>query len=397
MNVIEKANMDTSIHFSQQFLICEPEKYEERLYPVLSKFISNSVSTIRNPDIPEITHGSIYLLKYLYRGNHGNLYISFSDLSKQLQNDRIMEEGHPELVQSCLRQLDEQGYVITTGTVDDPQYIVLNPLHVLQTMDESLCNTSDPHVHAGLYSQKFLSSLPCVELLMTKLSLSMAVPDPLVNLVMKQDLDQHVGEHFYFSPQFTACHKKVNKWTCQPGQVFSCGLHIVPVEEQNFFPSQLILTILFKAIKYFTATFLTTPSPPLDCVLRKNGIQWMANNVEVLLEVGSCVVVMGRSDVSNQLQCMDMFVKTVNMVLDVKGDHCGGIPHKVEVLDPNALVSQSIPPSNELLWCDASSAARALRIGRRHIQSTCKSKEFPVKKLDWLHRFSLQGKSLFDY
>ena len=295
-----------------------------------------------------------------------------------------MEEGHPELVQSCLRQLDEQGYVITTGTMDDPQYIVLNPLHVLQTMDESLCNTSDSHVHAGLYSQKFLSSLPCVEPLMTKLSLSMAVPDRLVNLVMKQDLDQHVGEHIYFSPQFTACHKKVNKWTCQPGQVFSCGLRIVPVEQQNSFPSQLIITILFKAIKFFTATFLTAPSPPLDCVLRKNGIQWMTNNVEVLLEVGSCEIVMGRSDVSNQLQCMDMFVKTVNMVLDVKGDHCsgtGGIPHKVEVLDPNALESQSIPPSNDLLWCDASSAARALRIGRRHIQSTCKTKEFSCQEV----------------
>ena len=80
MDVIEKANMDTSIHFSQQFLICEPEKYEERLYPVLSKFISGSVSTIRNPDIPEITHGSIYLLKYLYRENYGKSYVTFSDL-----------------------------------------------------------------------------------------------------------------------------------------------------------------------------------------------------------------------------------------------------------------------------------------------------------------------------
>ena len=120
----------------------------------------------------------------------------------------------------------------------------------------------------------------------------------------------------------------------------------------------------------------------------------MANNVEVLLEVrgnGSCILMMGRSDVSNQLQCMDMFVKTVDMVLDVKSDHCGGILHKVEVLDPNAFESQTVPPFNDLLWCDASSAARALRIGRRHIQSTCKSKHFPVQKLDWLHRFSLQG------
>ena len=259
-------------------------------------------------------------------------------------------------------------------------------------MDESLHNISDSHVHAGLYSRKLLSSLPCIEPLITKLGLSMAVPDPLVNLVMKQDLDQDVREQFYLSPQFIACHKKVKNWTCQPDEVFSCGLRIVPLGEQNFFPPQLILTIIFKAIQFFTATFLTVPSPPLDCVLRKNGIQWMANNVEILLEVGSCVIVMGRSDVSSQLQCMDTFVKTVNMVLNVKGDHCGGILHKVEVLDPNALESQSVPPSNELLWCDASSAAMALRIGKRHINSTCKSKEFPVKKLDWLHRFSLQGK-----
>ena len=120
----------------------------------------------------------------------------------------------------------------------------------------------------------------------------------------------------------------------------------------------------------------------------------MANNVDILLEVENCVIVMGRSDVSNQLQCMDMFDKTVNMVLNVKSDHCGGIVHKVEVLDPNALESQNVPPSNKLLWCDVSSAARALRIGRRHIQSTCNTKGFPIGKLDWLHRFSLQGKSL---
>ena len=120
----------------------------------------------------------------------------------------------------------------------------------------------------------------------------------------------------------------------------------------------------------------------------------MVDNVEILLEVvqdESSVVLMGRSDVCNKLKCMDMFVKIVDMVLEVKSVCCGGIVHMVDALDPNALESKTIPCGDEVLWCDASSAVRALTRSRKNIRSKCKTKQFSVEKLEWLFRFSLRG------
>ena len=101
---------------------------------------------------------------------------------------------------------------------------------------------------------------------------------------------------------------------------------------------------------------------------------------------------MGRSDTCRQLQCVDMFVKVVDMVMGVKNECHDETLHKIEVLDPAALQSQCIPSANELTWCDATSVTRAIRIGRAAIQSTCKTKQFFVKRMDWLHKFTLQGK-----
>ena len=391
---------DDFIHFFQHFFICEHDKYQEKMFPIVSKFINKSVSTIRNPDVPEITHGSIFLLKFLYRENRGKFYITFSELSKQLQNERIMTEDHPEEIHACLRQLDEKGYLIITGTSDDPQCIILNPLHMLQTMDEFSHNVSEPLAHVGLYSQKLLSSLcfECefsfIESFLSKFNLSLLVREPLVNLVKKEHIDKHVGDHFFFIPQLATCHRQVKDWTCQPEKVFSCGLSVIAIGKESYFSSHFQTTILLEAMKFFSNSFVMEPYPPLDCRVWKGGIQWMVENIEVLLEVvsdGNRVVLMGRSDIRNQLRCMDMFVKVVDMVLDVKSMCCGGIVHKIEVMDPFALESRTIPSSNELLWCDASSVIRALRIGKKDVRSTCKTKEFSVEKLDWLQRFSLQG------
>ena len=52
-----------SIQFSQQILVCQDGEYQQQLYPVLSQFISTSVGTVPNPEVLEITHGSICLLK----------------------------------------------------------------------------------------------------------------------------------------------------------------------------------------------------------------------------------------------------------------------------------------------------------------------------------------------
>ena len=127
----------------------------------------------------------------------------------------------------------------------------------------------------------------------------------------------------------------------------------------------------------------------------------MAEKVEVLLEVVDgerCVLLMGRSDICRQLQCTDMFVKVVNMVMGVKSQCCGEAMHKIEVLDPAALQSHRIPSATELLWCDVTSVIRATRIGKAAIQSTCKTKQFSVKKMDWLHIFTLHSKcSTFSY
>ena len=398
-----------SIQFSQQILVCQDGECQQQLYPVLSQFISTSVGTVPNPEVLEITHGSICLLKFLYRETQNKSYISFSDLSKQLQNERIMTEDNPEEIHACLRQLDEQGYLVITGTFDNPQCIILNPLQLLHTIDEFLCNVTEltePLVLVGFCSKKLLSSCvdlgwECIESFMSKFNQSTVVSNALVNLLKKEDLYKPIKHSYCFIPKLATCQRQITHWTCQPDIVFSCGLSIVAVRKENTFSSQFVSTTLLQAIKLFTSSYLVEPYRGLECNLWKDGVHWMAEKVEVLLEVVDgerCVLLMGRSDICRQLQCTDMFAKVVDMVMDVKSQCCGETLHKIEVLDPAALQSHRIPSATELLWCDATSVIRATRIGKAAIQSICKTKQFSVKKMDWLHRFTLHGKcSTFSY
>ena len=389
------------INFAQHFLSCANDKFSENIFPIISDFINTSVSTVPNPDVREITHGSIQLLKFLYQNNFGRFYVKFSELAKQLHKWRIMSEDHPEEILACLRQLDTQGYLVATGTSDLPKYIILNPLHMLQVMKQFSQNTSDTFARLGLYSQRLLGSIfpdaeiSLIEYFLLKLRLFLTVPDPLVNLVMKQDLYKHLAEKHFFIPQLATSCRQLTCWTCQPESVFSCGLRVITPGNLDSFPPQLTTNILIQAMQFIITNFLNEPYSLVDCTLWKGGILWMFDNVEILVEVvqeESSVVLMGRSDVCNQLKCMDMFVKIVDMVLEVKSVCCGGIVHKVDALDPNALESKTIPCGDEMLWCDASSAVRALTRSRKNIQSKCKTKQFSIEKLEWLFRFSLRGK-----
>ena len=314
-----------------------------------------------------------------------------------------MTEDNPEEIHACLRQLNEQGYLVTTGTFDNPQCIILNPLQLVQTMDEFFCNVTEQLAHVGFYSKQLLSSCidlewECIESFMSKFNLSMVVSNALVNLMKKEDLYKPVKHSYCFIPKLATCQRQITHWTCQPYKVFSCGLSVVAIGEENTFSSQFLSTTLLQAIKLFTTSYLYRT---LDCNLWKGGVHWMAEKVEMLLEVVDgrrCVLLMGRSDTRSQLQCTDMFVKVVNMVMDVKSQCCGETMHKIEVLDPAALQSHRIPSATELLWCDATSVIRATRIDKAAIQSTCKTKQFSVKKMDWLHRFTLHSKcSTFSY
>ena len=387
------------VPFSQHFLSCDNDKVSENICPIISDFINTSVSTVPNPDAREITHGSIQLLKFLYQDNPGRFYVKFSQLAKQLENRRIMTAGHPEEILACLRQLDTQGYLIATGTSDLPKYIILNPLHMVNAIKQFSQNTSDALARLGLYSQRLLGSIfpdaefSLIESFLSKLRLFLTIPDPLVNLVMKRDLYTHVAEKHFFIPQLATSCRQLTCWTCQPESVFSCGLRLITPGNLDSFSPQLTANVLFQAMQFIT-NFCNEPYSLVDCTLWKGGILWMVDNVEILLEVvqeESSVVLMGRSDVCNQLKCMDMFVKIVDMVLEVKSVCCGGIVHMVDALDPNALESKTIPCGDEMLWCDASSAVRALTRSRKNIQSKCKTKLFSIEKLEWLFKFSLRG------
>ena len=388
------------VPFSQHFLSCDNDKVSENIFPIISDFINTSVSTVPNPDAREITHGSIQLLKFLYQDNPGRFYVKFSQLAKQLENRRIMTPDHPEEILACLRQLDTQGYLVATGTSDLPKYIILNPLHMLHAIQQFSQNTSDVLARLGLYSQRLLGSIfpdaefSLIQSFLSKLRLFLTVPDPLVNLVMKQDLYTHVDEKYFFIPQLATSCRQLTCWTCQPESVFSCGLRVITPGNLDLFPPQLTTDILIQAMQFIITNCLNEPYSLVDCTLWKGGVLWMVDNVEIFVEVvqeESSVMLMGRSDVCNQLKCMDMFVKIVDMALEVKSVCCGGIVHMVDGLDPNALESKTIPCGDEMLWCDASSAVRALTRSRRSIQSKCKTKQFSIEKLEWLFRFSLQG------
>ena len=388
------------IHFTQHFLSCANDKFSENIFPIISDFINTSVSTVPNPDAREITHGSIQLLKFLYQDNPGRFYVKFSQLAKQLENRRIMTPDHPEEILACLRQLDTQGYLIATGTSDLPKYIILNPLHMLQVIEQFSQNTSDVLARLGLYSQRLLGSIfpdaefSLIESFLSKLRLFLTIPDPLVNLVMKRDLYTHVAEKHFFIPQLATSCRQLTCWTCQPESVFSCGLRLTIPGNLDLFPPQFTTDIIIQAMQFIITNFLNEPYSLVDCTLWKCGILWMVDNVEILVEVvqeESSVVLIGRSDVCNELKCMDMFVKIVDMVLEAKSVCCGGIVHMVDALDPNALESKTIPCGDKMLWCDASSAARALERSRKNIQSKCKTKLFSIEKLEWLFRFSLRG------
>ena len=66
-----------------------------------------------------------------------------------------------------------------------------------------------------------------------------------------------------------------------------------------------------------------------------------------------------RSDVYCQLMCVDVMVKVMDTVMGVKDVCCGGIVHKVYVLDPGALKMETIPFATDVPCCDAATIARS--------------------------------------
>ena len=364
------------------------------MFSVITKFLIEAVSTVPNPDVPEITHGSIYLLKFLLREYGQRLYIKFSQLAKQLENRRIMAEGHPEEILACLRQLDSQGYLLTTGTSDyQNMWIILNPLRMFAELDKIPYTVSNSLAVMGIFSQRDLSSaLPDGEFIqiLSRLDLSLELPDAVTDILLRDDPSPCVSDRLFFIPHLASSIRQEKCWTTVPEKIFSCGLCLKAVPKQNHFPSQFTNALLLQVMKLFIS-LLNEPHDPADCMLWKGGMHWMVDGVEVVVEVmddGRCVAVLGRSDVCCQLMCVDMMVKVVDVVLGVKDVCCYGVVHKVYVVDPGALKLEAIPLATNVPCCDATRVTRALRTGAKAVSVT-----FPTTKMTWLQKFSLQGLS----
>ena len=122
-------------------------------------------------------------------------------------------------------------------------------------------------------------------LFMSKFNLSLTVSNALVNLVRKENPYKPIKHSYCFIPKLATCQRQITHWTCQPDVVFSCGLSIVAIGKESSFSSQFLLTTLLHAMKLFTKSYLIEPYCELDCNLWKGGVHWMAEKVEVLLEV----------------------------------------------------------------------------------------------------------------
>ena len=396
--IVDKCNGGSMFSFTKHFALCENEKLP---FPILKDFLEKSLDGVSNADIPDITYGTIYFLKFLFREYGDRFYIKYSQIEKQLQNRRIMTEKNPEEIHTYLRNLDSQGYLITTGITDNPQYVILNPFYMLHKMKELSHMTSDPLALLGLYSQRLISSVfvdkefLLVESFLSKLKVCLEVPDPLVNLIFKRKISTHVADRFFYMPHLASSSRPINNWKYRLERVNSCGLRIIFSGEPKCFPLQLLNGVLLQVMQFFITSFLIEPYCPVDCVLWKGGIYWMVDDIEIIAEIindGNGMVLLVRSDVCSKMRCTDIFVKIVDILLaSVKSMCCGGIVYIVDALDPNALESDTIPCGNEMLWCDASTAVRALRTGKKNVQSQCDTKDFSLEKLNWLLKFSLQG------
>ena len=378
--------------FSKHFLACDCKTFPEKAFPLITKFLIEAVSTIPNPDVPEITHGSIYLLKFLFRECDKRLYIKFSQLAELLKNRHIMSEGHPEEILACLRQLDSQGYLLTTRTLDyQNMYIVLNPLHVFAELDKLSHTVSDPLNVMGIFPQRVISSaFPDGDILhmLGRLDLSLELPDPVTNIFLKSDLSPHVSDRMFFIPHLASSLRQEKCWISQPEKIFSCGLCLKAIGKQSHFPSQFTSSLLLRVMNLF-ASLLNQSHGPADCALWKGGIHWMVGGVEVVVEVvddGRCVAVLGRSDVCCRLMCVDVMVKVVDVVLGVKDVCCCGVVHKVYVLDTDVLKLRTIPIATDVPCYDATKVTTALRTGAKDVSAT-----ILTTKMKWLQRFSLQG------
>ena len=239
---ITKKFEGTSLQFSKHFLNCNSKDFSQEAFPIIKDFLTTAIDNNTNLEVPQITHGSIYLLKCLQREYSQQLCIPYAQLAKYLLDHLIMEEGHPEEIGACLRQLESQGFLLTANSTEKT-LIILNPLQVFRELATLLHTAKDSLSVAGIYCEKLLCNLlpdndfSLVHSFIGKLEICLELPNEVINVLLKTDIPLTDCDRYFFIPHFASCLKVVTCWKSNAQNIFACGLEVRAIAKPKFFPT----------------------------------------------------------------------------------------------------------------------------------------------------------------
>ena len=191
------------------------------------------------------------------------------------------------------------------------------------------------------------------------------------------------SENYYFFPALVRVERPTDVWqNSGPGQ-YQCGWCLQCSKEgQSLTPRFLQVLLLRLAFSFALApdpTQQDKASPVLRrrCAIWKNGIQWLNQGVETIVEVSeqNHVVLLLMSCVrgiegkcgphesgGKEMACVRLRSSLISKVLETKEEFCPGISTTELLIDPSNLSSYPLPSSSELtLYSVADEVVRVVK------------------------------------
>ena len=208
-------------------------------------------------------------------------------------------------------------------------------------------------------------------------------------------------QSFLFFPALCSANKSDVAWTTPPGLSYGIGwLARCADSSCDHFPSRFLHVVLLRLVFRFTLQVPTQPQTPSAsspdhsnltrrCAMWNSGVHWlMEEGVECMVELvddKKGIAVVTKSEEDQVENCISVFNRIVNCVMEAKADFCYSIRPQFFLLDPTTS-SDYLHKDNLFALCDV---MRVLNEGKDVVISVTGNVRLNHSKIIFLRNFTL--------
>ena len=284
--------------------------------------------------------------------------------------------------------------------------IIINPLLIIDKLNEECSKSFNPLIKMGIVIQTFLStSIPTPVATSTILSLlkRFGLPSakfPLQKITSDVAL-KNTSDTFFFIPHIISDTRQSKKWFHPCDNPFYIGLSLEVVEGSDLFSLEFKYSLLTKIAQHFIS--LLNSNAELEGHVHNavwlGGTIWTLDDVEIFAEVlenGRDVVVMARSNSYCSLKCTNLVSQVENIILRLKQQHCSQVFCKAYIVNCDSLDKDAVPLATNVPKVEASHVLHAINNGQEYVTDSTSAK-IGMLKVNWLQKFTLKGKPSLQY